>query len=71
VPIVEQELLTLPEHQGLPPVLSGVRVNRSLDLFVSLFVLLYLFFWPLCCVRLRYIFKLFLECALSITTRCP
>jgi hypothetical protein len=34
VPIVEQELLTLPEHLSSPPVLSGVRVSRSLILYV-------------------------------------
>jgi len=30
VPLVEQELLTLPEHLSLPPVFSAVRVTRSL-----------------------------------------
>jgi hypothetical protein len=34
VPLVEQELLTLPEHLSSPPVFSGVRVTRSLVLFV-------------------------------------
>jgi hypothetical protein len=34
VSLVEQELLTLPEHLRLPPVFSGVRVTRSLVLFV-------------------------------------
>ena len=48
VPLVEQELLTLPEHLSSPPVFSGViRVTRSLVLCVmfcrSLFVLLYFF----------------------------
>jgi hypothetical protein len=28
--LVEQELLTLPEHRSSPPVFSGVRVTRSL-----------------------------------------
>jgi hypothetical protein len=32
--LVEQELLTLPEHLSSPPVFSGVRVTRSLVLFV-------------------------------------
>jgi hypothetical protein len=32
--LVEQELLTLPEHLSSPPVLSGDRVTRSLVLFV-------------------------------------
>ena len=35
MPLVEQELLTLPEHLMSPPVFSGVRVTRSLDLCVS------------------------------------
>jgi len=43
-PLVEQELLTHPEHLSSLPVLSGARVTRSLDLCVmfcrSLFVLL-------------------------------
>jgi len=36
VPLVELELLTLPEHLSLPPVFSGVRVIRSLVLCVCL-----------------------------------
>jgi hypothetical protein len=34
VPLVEQELLTLPEHMSSPPVYRGVRVTRS-HTFVS------------------------------------
>jgi hypothetical protein len=34
VPLVEQELLTLPEHLSSPPVFCGVRVTRSLVLYV-------------------------------------
>jgi hypothetical protein len=34
VSLVEQELLTLPEHLSSPPVFSGVRVIRSLVLYV-------------------------------------
>ena len=30
VPLVEQELLILPEHLSSPPLFSGVRVTRSL-----------------------------------------
>jgi hypothetical protein len=52
VPLVEQELPTHPRHLSSPPVLSGVRVTRSLVFCVmfcrSLFVFLYFFFWPLC-----------------------
>jgi hypothetical protein len=33
VPLVEQELLTVPEHLSSPPVFSGVRVTRSLVLY--------------------------------------
>jgi hypothetical protein len=32
--LVEQELFTLPQHLGSPPVLSGVRLTRSLVLYV-------------------------------------
>ena len=42
MPLVEQELITLPDHPSSPPLFSGVRVNRSLVLCVlfcrSLFV---------------------------------
>ena len=34
VPLVEQELLTLPEHLSSPPVFSGVCITRSLGLYV-------------------------------------
>ena len=34
VPVVEQEMLTFPEHMSSPPVFSGVRVTRSLTLYV-------------------------------------
>ena len=54
VPLVEQELLTLLEHPGSPPVFGGIHVTRSVVLCVllcsSLFVLLSFFFWPLCCL---------------------
>jgi len=52
VPLVEQQLLTLPYHLSSPPVFSGIRVTRSIVLCVilcrSLFVLLSFFSWPLC-----------------------
>jgi hypothetical protein len=53
---VEQELLFLPEHLSSPPVFSGVRVTRSLVLYVC-FVDLCLsfctyFFWALYCLFL-------------------
>jgi hypothetical protein len=44
VPLVEQELLTLPEHLSSSPVFSGVRVTRSLVLCV---------FFADCCLSLR------------------
>ena len=34
MPLVEQERLTLPEHLSSPPVFSGVRLSRSLVLYV-------------------------------------
>jgi hypothetical protein len=34
VPLAEQDLFTLPEHLGSPPVCSGARVFRSLVLYV-------------------------------------
>jgi hypothetical protein len=34
VPLVEQEMPTLPENLSSPPVFSGVRVTRSLVLYV-------------------------------------
>jgi hypothetical protein len=34
VPLIEQELSTLPEHLGLSPDFSGVRFTRSLVLYV-------------------------------------
>ena len=49
--LMEQELLTLPEHQSSPLVFSGVRVTRSLVLCVC-FVdrCLSFYFWLLCCL---------------------
>jgi hypothetical protein len=35
VPLVEQELITLPEHLSSPSFFNGVRVTRSVVLFVS------------------------------------
>ena len=43
MPLVEQELLTLPENLSSPPVFSGVRVTRSLVLYVG-FVHRFLYF---------------------------
>jgi len=34
VPLVKQEVLTLPEHMSSPPVFSGVHYTRSLVLYV-------------------------------------
>ena len=51
VPLVEQELPTLPEHLSSPLGFSGVRVARSFVFCIifcrSFFVL---FFWPLSCL---------------------
>ena len=58
VPLVEQELHTLPQHLNSHLVFRGVHVTRSLFLCVilckSLFFLLYFFFWPLCCLFLDF-----------------
>jgi hypothetical protein len=49
--LVEQELHTLPEHLGSPPVCSGVRVTRSLVLCVGFVDCCLSFFcWSLCCL---------------------
>ena len=53
-PLMEQELFTFPEHLSSPPILSGVRVTRSLALCIC-FVYRCLsfctfFFWPMCCL---------------------
>jgi hypothetical protein len=51
---VEQELLTLPEHLSSTSTLSGVRVTRSLILYVCFVDRCLSFctfsFWPLCCL---------------------
>ena len=49
VSLLEQKLLTLPGHPSSPPVVSWVRVTRSLVLCVC-FVNRCLFFWPLRCL---------------------
>jgi len=53
VPLVEQALLSLPEHLSSHPVFSGVRVTRSLVLcvcFVDRWLSFCAFFWPLYCL---------------------
>ena len=47
VSLVEQELLTLPEHPSSAPVFSGVRVTRSLVLYVCLLIVVcpFVFFY--------------------------
>jgi hypothetical protein len=47
VPLVEQELLSLPEHLSSFPVFSGVRFTPSLVLCACPFEP---FLWPLCCL---------------------
>jgi hypothetical protein len=50
VPLVEQELLTLPNHLSSPPG-SCYSIFSFICMFCrSLFVLLSFFFWPLCCL---------------------
>jgi hypothetical protein len=54
VSLVEQEQLTLPEHLSLSPVFSVVSCYSIFSFMCifcrSLFVLLYFFFWTLCCL---------------------
>jgi hypothetical protein len=53
VPLVEQELPTLPEHLSSLRFLLGswYSIFSFMCMFCrSLFVLLYFFFWPLCCL---------------------
>ena len=47
MPLVEQKLLTLPDHLSLSSIFSGIRVTRSL-VFCVMFCSLSFFFWPLC-----------------------
>ena len=54
MPLVEQELLTLPEHMSSLPVLSEVRVTRSLllcECFVDRCLSLCTFSFGICVVR--------------------
>ena len=48
------DLLTLPEHQVEYAVFSGISIIRFFSFMCmfcrSLFVLLYFFYWPLCCL---------------------
>ena len=66
--LVEQELLSLPEHLSSPSVFSGVRVTGSLVFCVmfcrSLLVPFSFFFWPLCCLS-------FFDLRLLITLLVP
>jgi hypothetical protein len=53
MPLVEQDLLTLPEHLSSSPVFSVIRITRSLVLCVCSFghcVVCSSVFWPLCCL---------------------
>jgi hypothetical protein len=62
VPLVEEELHTLPEHMSSSPVFNGARVSQSLVFCVvfcrSLFVLLFFFYWSCCCLSSIYGFRL-------------
>ena len=59
VSLVEQELITLPEHLSSPSVIGwGSRCSIFSFLRMcckSLFVLLYFFLWPLCCLSFYYL----------------
>jgi len=68
VPLVEQELPTLPEHMSSPSVFSGVLVTRPLVVCVCFVDCCLYFFFLMLSVLLKYtdpdypfgIFKLFL-----------
>ena len=51
---ISVSLLTFPEHLSSPPVFSGGSCYSIISFICiccrSLFVLLYFFFWPLCCL---------------------
>ena len=56
MPLVEQELLTIPTTSGFTPCIQW-RSRYSIISFIRmfcrlLFVLFYFFFWPLCCLFL-------------------
>ena len=83
VPLVGQEVLTIPEHLSSPRVFIGVRVTRSLVLCVmfyrSLFVLLSFLCWPLCCLSfdlrifittMQMIKKMQTKYTLELRTKC-
>ena len=67
VPLVEQNLLTRPEHLCSFPIISGVRFAQCLVFCVvyweSSFVFSSFFFWPVYCLsfgfRLLYPFDIF------------
>jgi hypothetical protein len=74
VTLVEQELLTLPEHLSLPRFLMGscYSIFSFICMFCrSLFVLLYFFFWPLCFLfffDIRILYVCFVDRCLSFCT---
>jgi len=67
---VEWELLILSEDLSSPPMISVVRVARSLVFCVvfcrSLFVLWSLFFWSLCCLSFGHCVVCLLAIVLSV-----
>jgi len=73
VPLVEQELPTLPEHLRLPPFFIGICVVRSSIFCVmfcrSLFAFLSFFFWPLCC--LSFVLRILVTRLVSSNSSCP
>ena len=53
VPLMQQELITLPEFTPSPPGFRGVRATRSLVSCVCFVIVVcpfIFFFWPLCCL---------------------
>ena len=65
MPLVQQKLLTLPQHLRSTTVISGVRVTRSLALCVYLvdrcLSFCNVFFWPLCVVCSSSIYDIYAD----------
>jgi hypothetical protein len=73
---VEQELLTLPEHLSSLPVFSGVRVTRSLVLYVCFvdrclfFCTFRIFNWPVSNAYMTLHLTEYMQWRVSIFVRC-
>jgi hypothetical protein len=72
MPLVGQELLTLPEYLSSLPSFSEVRVTRSLVLCVCFVVRrLFFFFWSLCCLSFFYLpLTLYIRSVFFLISKC-